>query len=226
LADAACPPLVPHRFNDVLSALGDSPSEASLDVMRSHFRHVASTTLAHLLALFIHPPALFPQPNTSLIVIDSLSTLIENAYPRNIDIKNKAEQLKWAAGRRFAVINELIQTFTRFAALHGIALLITCPTMSRIRGGGRALLVPAMSGVEWENGISTRLVLFRDWVPGQAKPNDTKDADRLLRVRFAGVVKTNGVALTDEGDVGSVVPFMIDKVSYPKTREIHDMADA
>ena len=98
--------------------------------------------------------------------------------------------------------------------------------MSRIRGGGRALLVPAMSGVEWENGISTRLVLFRDWVPGQAKPNDTKDADRLLRVRFAGVVKTNGVALTDEGDVGSVVPFMIDKVSYPKTREIHDMADA
>ncbi|KAF2124957.1 P-loop containing nucleoside triphosphate hydrolase protein [Dothidotthia symphoricarpi CBS 119687] len=208
--DAACPPLVPYRFSHVLSALSDSPSELSPDELRNHFRHVAATTLAHLLALFVHPPASFPQPKTSLIVIDSLSTLIENAYPRNMEIKNKTDQLKWAAGRRFAVINELIKTFTKFAALHDIALLITCPTISRIRGGNRSLLVPAMSGIEWENGISTRLVLFRDWIPRQGKPNNTRDADKLINVRFAGLVKANGVALTDEGGVGSVVPFTID----------------
>jgi hypothetical protein len=145
-------------------------------------------------------------------VIDSLSTLIDNAYPRNVDGKNKNEQSRWAAGRRFAVINELISTFSRFAALHDIALLVTCQTITRIRGASRALLVPAMSGVEWENGVSTRLVLFRDWVR-QAKTKDTADADRLRKARFAGLVKLNGVALAEEGGVGSVIPFAIENVS-------------
>lgn len=132
-----------------------------------------------------------------------------------MDIKNKSEQLKWAAGRRFAIINDLIQTLTKFSALHNVALLVTCPTISRVRGENKALLVPAMSGVEWENGISTRLVLFRDWVPRQAKPANKKDADNLSEARFVGIVKANGVSLTDEGGVGSVVPFAIDDVSHP-----------
>jgi hypothetical protein len=227
-ADAACAPLVPQRLLHVLSApqdarLPDSGTDAASpqgeipDDLSNHFHHVAAPTLAHVLALFMHPPAAFPPPNTSLVVIDSLSTLIDNAYPRNVEGKNKNEQTRWAAGRRFTVINELISTFSRFAALHDVALLVTCQTITRIRGTARALLVPAISGVEWENGVSTRLVLFRDWVR-QAKAKDTADPDRLLKARFAGLVKVNGTALADEGGVGSVVSFTIENVSPSITR--------
>ncbi|KAH8728946.1 P-loop containing nucleoside triphosphate hydrolase protein [Phaeosphaeriaceae sp. PMI808] len=220
--DAACAPLPPQRLLDVFSAsrvlsLQDSGTRTEppsgpfedLDQVRGNFLHFTAPTLAHLLALFMHPPASFPPQNTSLFIIDSLSTLIDNSYPRNVDARNRTEQSRWAAGRRFTMINELISTFSRFTALHDIALIVTCQTITRIRGASRALLVPAISGVEWENGVSTRLVLFRDWVR-QEKKKDTADADRLLKTRFAGLVKVNGVSLADDGGVGSIVPFAIE----------------
>jgi hypothetical protein len=83
-------------------------------------------------------------------------------------------------------------------------------------------LVPAISGVEWENGVSTRLVLFRDWVR-QGKSKDTADGDRLRKTRFAGLVKVNGVTLADEGGVGNVVPFAIENVSQSNTRRAYDI---
>ncbi|KAF2242978.1 P-loop containing nucleoside triphosphate hydrolase protein [Trematosphaeria pertusa] len=224
--DAACAPLVPQRFNDVLFAVRDqlppgsamsaaSPPEVPRDELQNHFHHFTASTLVHLLALFVHPPSSFPPPNTSLIVIDSLSTLFDNAYPRNADdraSRNRTDATRWAAGRKFAVMNELISTLTKTAALHDIALLITNQTITRIRSGSRALLVPAISGTEWDNGISTRLVLFRDWVPGQGKWSDA-NADRLQEARFVGAVKTNGATLANEGGVGNVVPFTVDCVS-------------
>jgi hypothetical protein len=204
---------VQHRIDEVLAPCPDG--------MRTRFHYTIAPTLAHVLALFVHPPAAFPPQDTSLIVIDSLATLVDNAYPRHTDdriAKNRTDQARWAAGRRFAIINELIATFTRFAALHDAALLVTCQTITRIRGASRALLVPAISGVEWESGISTRLVLFRDRVK-HGKPSGKSEADRLQRVRFVGLVKANGVALADEGGVGDVVAFTIEKVSQHILRQ-------
>jgi hypothetical protein len=223
--------LVPRRLLHVFANAQDSPlseddtiaaspHEAVRDQVSSRFHHVAAPTLAHVLALFMHSPASFPPQNTSLVVIDSLSTLIDNAYPRNVEGKNKNDQSRWAAGRRFTLINELISTFSKFAALHDLALLVTCQTITRIRGSSRALLVPAISGVEWENGVSTRLALFRDWVR-QGNAKDTADADRLRKTRFAGLVKMNGVVLADEGSVGSVVPFVIENVRQSITRRAY-----
>lgn len=212
---ASCRQGPPHRSGEK----SESPA-VSLEDMHGRFHYTAAPTLAHVLALFIHPPAVFPPQDTSLVVIDSLATLVDNAYPRHAEdrqAKNKTEQARWAAGRRFSVVNELISAFTRFAARHDIALLITSQTITRIRGASRALLVPAISGVEWETGISTRLVLFRDWVR-HGKPNDKSDADRLQRARFAGLVKVNGVALAEEGGVGNVVAFTIETVSQPISR--------
>lgn len=213
--DAACAPLVPQRLHDMLS-----PYSQSQQVLR-HFHHLAAPALAHVLALFMRPPASFPQSNASLVVIDSLSTLIDNAYPRNTDdrVKNRTDQSKWAVGRRYGVINDMIATFTKFAALHDVALVITCQTITRIRGASRALLVPAITGIEWENGISTRLLLFRDWVPQQAMAQDKADADRLQKTRFAGLVKLNGAALADEGGVGNVVPFAVERVSLRECQQ-------
>lgn len=238
-ADAACAPLAAQRFNDILLATHDAslqdagaevpaPPEASVDELQSHFHHFAVPTLAHLLALFVHQPPDFPPPNTSLIVIDSLSTLFDNAYPRNVGdraSKSKTEHARWAAGRKFAVLSELISTLAKVAALHDIALLLTCQTITRIRNGSRALLVPAISSADWESGISTRLVLFRDWIPAQGKWSDV-DANRLLKARFVGVLKANGAILTDEEGVGKVLPFAIENVSQYTTRRAYNLRDA
>jgi len=167
----------------------------------------------------MQPPGSFPLQNTSLVVVDSLATLVDNAYPRNQHERNthvKTEHARWAAGRRFAIINELISTLTRFAATHDIALLVTSQTITRIRSASRAILVPAMSGVEWENGVSTRLVLFRDWMSGEGTYNKL-NATRLRRARFVGLNKANGVTLAKEGGVGNVVAFTIEHVSQYNT---------
>lgn len=236
-ADAACAPLVPQRLLDVFSAPQDSSSGGGTsnaasppdpgtirDEVSSHFHHFTVTTLPHLVAIFM-PHVSFPPQNTSLVIVDSLSVLIDNTYPRNAESKNTKDQSRWAAGRRFATINELISTFSRFAALHDIALLVTCQTISRIRDASRTLLVPAISGVEWENGVSTRLVLFRDWVR-HARSMDTADADILRKARFAGLLKVNGEVLSDEGGVGSVVPFAIESVSQSNARRAYNIGRA
>lgn len=242
-ADAACSPLAPQRVNQVLSALVHTESltdvanaeasphvpEPSLDELRSRFHYFTAPALAHLLALFVHKPSTFPPPNTSLIVIDSLSTLFDNAYPRNADdraSRNKTEQARWAGGRRFAIMNELISALNKVAALHDIALLVTCQTITRIRFGTRAVLVPAISGTEWDHGISTRMVLFRDWGAGQGKPRPV-DAVPSQDARFAGILKANGSTLANEGMIGEVVPFTIGSVGHllsaePTTSVMHD----
>lgn len=214
-------PLVPRRLDEFLSvprpvrnpaADLTSPPSFSVDEVRSHFHHYTTPTLAHLLAMFIHPQPSFPPLNTSLIVIDSLSTLFDNSYPRNPEDrgpKNKNDAARWTAGRKFAVMNDLLSKLGKTAALHNIAILVTCQTITRIRTGSRALLLPAMTGIEWENGFSTRLVLFRDWLPAQGK-GTCGDVDRLRHARFVGVVKANGVTLADEGGVGTVIPFTIE----------------
>lgn len=226
-ADAACAPLVARRLDEVLFSVLQSQSQSAPSVsppqvprpcpdgFLRRFNHRTAPTLAHLLALFVRPPPAFPPPQTALIVIDSLSTLFDTAYPRSPDdraARTKTDHSRWAAGRRFAVINTLISTLARTAAMHDIALLVLCQTTTRIRLGSNAVLVPAISGTEWDSAISTRLVLFRDWVPAHGKPTPP-EAGPLHRARFAGVLKANGVLLDDEGGVGNVVPFSVETVS-------------
>ncbi|KAH6612155.1 P-loop containing nucleoside triphosphate hydrolase protein [Boeremia exigua] len=216
--DGAGAPLVAPRLDDMLNSptdtMLDSPTldsptatPASTADQRRRFHCLAAPTLAHVLALFVHPPPSFPRPGTSLVVVDSLSTLVDNAYPRTDDRARKTDQSKWAAARRYAVVTDLIAALSRTAAQHDIAVVVTCQTITRIRGPSRALLVPAMAGVEWENGVSARVLLFRDWVPAR----DAPEAARLQKTRFAGLVKRRGVALADEGGVGCVVPFAIER---------------
>lgn len=217
--------MVARRFDEILST-AKPPKSSQPDLSsqpelpagepQNRFKHYVVPTLSHLLAMFAHPPRSFPPQRTSLIVIDSLSTLFDNAYPRKIDDRGSAAKIddsRWAAGRRFAVMNDLISKLGKMAALHNLAILITSQTVTRMRSGGGAILLPAMVGVDWESGLSTILVLFRDWLSAEQKVNE-EDRDKLKRVRFAGIVKSGGVTAADEGRFGLVVvPFTIEPVS-------------
>ena len=67
-------------------------------------------------------------------------------------------------------------------------------------------LIPAVMGSAWEQGISTRLLLFRDWAAGGME-------SRALR--FAAVQKLNGKAESESID--HVSAFDITHVGMAKT---------
>lgn len=207
--------LLASKPPDKDSAASPEASLQPLKDMQSRFHHYTTPTLAYLLALFARPTAFFPPPGTSLVVLDSISTLFDNTYARNADDRSsngKSDAARWAAGRKYAVLSELISKLGKMAAINNVAMLVTSQTVTRVRSGAGALLLPAISGTEWDSGIATRLVLFRDWPPVQGKPSKAEQ-EGLRRIRFVGVVKAGGVGSSGDGQVGTVVPFTIESVS-------------
>ncbi|KAK8167683.1 P-loop containing nucleoside triphosphate hydrolase protein [Phyllosticta citrichinensis] len=215
--DVLCAPPVPtakpSRLSVPENGLSSSAKDerAPQDDLAGRFHHIFAPTLAHLLALFVRPASSFPPDGTALVVIDSLSTLFDYAYPRTGSrTGNKNDDSKWAAGRRYAVMNDLVSTLGKTATLKDIPVLLTNQTVTKMRPGEGALLMPAMAGIEWDSGIATRLVLFRDWRPEPSKLTNLEE-HRRSQVRFVGVVKMNGTALGEANGLGAVVPFTIEK---------------
>lgn len=213
--------LVHNRLSDILSATLSADSQESpatlqpspsIEQVEKNLICYTAPTLPHLLALFLHPTPSFPPTDTALIVIESLSTVFDIAFHTSASSKphsKKTDMEKWASNRRFAIQADLMSKLNKLATLHSIAVLITSQTVIRIRGGQSALLMPAISGVEWDHGIATRLVLFRDW-----PPNDVVtlggDKERWQRLRYAGVIKVNGILRGEDGQFNIVVPFSIE----------------
>ena len=181
-----------------------------------NFHHFTTPTLPHLLALLTHQSTSFPPANTSLIVVDSVSTLFALAFPKlleNADMlqtpAKKSDAVQWAAGRRWAVMGEFMSKIGRLAATSNTAILLTSQATTRIKYETRAVLYPAISGNAWDNGIGARLVLFRDWL-FQGPETPSSHGEYVPGVRFAGLIKAKGV--TYEG-VGKVITFTIEEVS-------------
>jgi hypothetical protein len=88
LTDASHP-LSGPRFSKILASFKpikpSSPKESlSVSALVENLTHFSTPTLAHLIALFSHQAPDYPAPNTSLIIVDSFSTLIGAAFPRAI----------------------------------------------------------------------------------------------------------------------------------------------
>ena len=219
MADASCQ-LVGQRLKEIMeqpwtsgkhSACSQSISKERL----KNLHHFTTPTLPHLLALLTHQSTSFPPANTSLIVVDSVSTLFALAFPKILENTNmlqtpakKSDAVQWAAGRRWAVMSEFMSKIGRLAATSNIAILLTSQATTRIKYETRAVLHPAISGNAWDNGIGARLVLFRDWL-FQGPETPSSHGEYVPCVRFAAVMKAKGV--TYEG-VGKVIPFTIEEV--------------
>ena len=215
--------LVGPRFEDILSGFLDSQHDISERGYPNYpertldsLHHLTTPTLPHFLALFTHPSVLFPPQNTSLLVVDSISTLFALAFPKmNEKVDNqqtpvkKSDAAQWAAGRRWAVMGDLILKLGKLAATRNIAVLLMSQTTTRIRSDTGAVLNPAILGTAWDSGISTRIVLYRDWI-FQVTENSRNQGAYVPGVRFAGVMKAKGVSY--EG-VGKVITFKIEKVT-------------
>lgn len=199
------------RLPDMLSPTQDEHTgEAVLD----RFSHYYVPTLSHLLALLLHPVKSFPPTGTSLIVVDSLSALIDSAYPRGSDdlaALKKNEHARWLSGRRQAVIGELANKLTKLAVMKNVAVLITNYATTKIRAGARAILRPALTGQDWEKALGAGIILLRGWWPhlGTLEKSFDQSAARL-----AGVVEGRSGSTSEKGEVELAVQFVIEAVWF------------
>lgn len=213
--------MVGPRLQDVLSGLHTPEEEAKSDLdpvneYLNRLHRFITPSLPHLLALLTHQSTSFPPTETSLIVVDSISTLFAIAFPKTGESASsqqpaakKSDAAQWASGRRWAVMGDFISKISRLAATRNIAILLTSQMTTRVRSETGALLHPAISGTAWDTSISTRIMIFRDWV-FQATDATSSQGEYVSGVRLVGVVKAKGVNY--EG-VGKLVTFTIEKAS-------------
>ncbi|KAL8969078.1 MAG: hypothetical protein Q9183_002164 [Haloplaca sp. 2 TL-2023] len=122
-----------QRLRDLLNQAqpveqDERTSEISVADSLKRLHHFVVPTLPHLLALLLHPTAAFPPKDVSLFVIDSISTPFQQAFvqaERHVNVKNagkKTDVVQWAAGRRWAVMGELITALGKLAATRNMAV--------------------------------------------------------------------------------------------------------
>ncbi|KAM0795108.1 P-loop containing nucleoside triphosphate hydrolase protein [Usnea florida] len=185
----------------------------SVEECLERFHHFITPSLPYLLALLTHQTSDFPPEETTLIVVDSISTLFALAFPRTAENASsqqtpvkQGEAAQWASGRRWAVMGDLISKISRLAATKNIAVLLTSQMTTRIRSETGAVLQPAISGTAWDTGVSARIVIFRDWM-FRASEDTSSQGEYIPGVRCAGLLKAKGMSY--EG-VGKVVTFVIE----------------
>lgn len=164
--------------------------------------------------MLTHPSSSFPPPRTSLIVIDSISSLFTLAFPKAIDKSigqsnagKKNDATQWAANRKWAVMGDFISKVGKLAATSNIAILLVSQTTTRVRAETETILYPAISGTAWDNGIHTRLVLFRDWL--LKRNGESSQGIYVPKARFAGIIKVAG---TTYDAFNKAIPFVIKQV--------------
>ncbi|KAI0523631.1 P-loop containing nucleoside triphosphate hydrolase protein [Xylaria bambusicola] len=189
-----------HRFGEIIG-LSDSvngtttPLEASNAV--ANLVHYFTPTLAHFIGLFCKPEASSIPSNTSLIVIDGLSSLVNRAFPKNVE-RHQNHKVPSPATRRLQVLQSIISTLQKLSATRNILVLVLSQCATRMQLEHGATIVPAINASTWEQGIAARLVLFRDWTTVNAG---------LRNVRLVGVQKSYAQVNADSFRL--IIPFEI-----------------
>ncbi|KAK3374442.1 P-loop containing nucleoside triphosphate hydrolase protein [Lasiosphaeria ovina] len=174
-----------ERLRAVVGAAGDEGAVDRLDA----FTHYACPSLPHLIALLCRPTASCVPQTASLVVVDSLSALVNHAYPKTAEPRGaadaKGKKGPSVSARRLQVLQYVIGGFQKLAATRDLAIVVLSQCATRMQAERGATIIPAINAGVWEQGVSTRLVLFRGWI---------QDASESRSVHFVGIQKLNGKA--------------------------------
>lgn len=196
-------------------ALEPGEGDKSEDLIQNllYFR---TPSLPHLLALLFRPPKAFPPDDTSLLVVDSISGPFPSYFPNPTELRARLAQsditdrskIQWLMSRRWNVTSDLANHLMKLATTRQLAVLAINQTHTKIKGQPRATLCPVLAGGTWENCISTRIVLYRDFCTVLED-----DLPVLVNARFAEIMKRSGriLALRLEENI---VPFATESVSF------------
>lgn len=190
-------------------------------------------TLPHLVALLLRPPKNFPPPETTLLVIDSISSLFPAYFLSAAELKDRLTQgkipdkptLQWLLNRKWNVISDIATHLTRLAA-RNIAVLALNQTHTKIKGQPRATLHPVVAGGAWESNVQTRIVLYRD-LPDLRFAEVTKRGGRACPVRLGELIvpfRIGGDGLREVEEVKS--PAVTEQTPSRKRKAENEVADS
>lgn len=107
------------------------------------------------------------------------------------------------SSRRIQVLQYIIGAVQKLAATRDAAVVILTQCATRMQADRGATLIPAVNANVWEQGVATRVALFRDWVWNNGCASGA---------RLAAVQKVNGKVAT--GLLNRVYPFEIESVCH------------
>ncbi|OIW32197.1 P-loop containing nucleoside triphosphate hydrolase protein [Coniochaeta ligniaria NRRL 30616] len=193
-------PVCSRRLSAVIAGKSEALEEPKSDSIDSVIQ-CTCPSLPHFIALLCRPTESSVPPGTSLIVIDSLSALLNHSFPRVPDQKagNSASRGPNSSARRLQVLQHIISALQKLAATRDLAIVVLTQCASKMQAERGASLVPAINASVWDQGIPTRLVLYRDWVMHEGKP---------LGLHFAGIQKVNGK--NDNAAIRDIVAFRVE----------------
>jgi hypothetical protein len=100
------------------------------------------------------------------------------------------------------MLQHIASALQKLAATRDIAIVVLTQCSTRMDGERGASLISAINASAWEQAMSTRLVLFQDWV---------RHGQDWLGMRFVGLQKRHGRGVG--GSVESICAFKIEPVS-------------
>ncbi|KAL7823009.1 P-loop containing nucleoside triphosphate hydrolase protein [Trichoderma gracile] len=186
-----------QRLASVLKSVRDSRILAASgeiqDVDPSKLVHYSCMTLPHLLAFISRPTTTLIPSDVSLIVLSSPTALINSFLPRSLEGKGNPKQTKGptASSKRLQGLQFIMTTLQKLAATKDCAVVLLSQCATKMRSEQRATLIPSINTTVWEQGVSTRLVLFRDWA---------WHGNKSSSVFLAGLQKIDGRAVQDAVD--------------------------
>ncbi|KAK4199418.1 P-loop containing nucleoside triphosphate hydrolase protein [Triangularia verruculosa] len=176
-----------ERLHQVVDLNSEDGHIQSLD----KFIHYSCPTLVHLIALLCRPTASCVPEGTSLVVIDSLSALVNHDLLKNMDArqgpqtKHKDTRAPIPAERRIQELQYVLSSLQKLAATRDVAIVILTQCATKMQTERGATLVPAINASVWRQGIATRIALFRDRLQD--------DFETSTAIRFAFIQKLHGV---------------------------------
>ncbi|KAJ4313883.1 hypothetical protein N0V84_009185 [Fusarium piperis] len=195
------------RLKTVISTIKDN-SQGDSDVEThdaegdaGRFLHYSCLTLPHFVALISRPTAKAIPANTSLLIISSLSALVNSALPKSHDGRAISKSAKGPSPstKRRQALQSIMNALHKLAATRNCAVVILSQCATKMHSERGATLTAAVNATVWEQGVSTRLVVFRDWVWQESK---------LASVFLAGLQKVDGKA--SQETVENVVAFKVE----------------
>lgn len=211
-----------QRLRDMISAkqnpLGESDEQLE-PPDTDNLLHFTTPSIAHLIGLLCKPTTSSIPPDTCLIVIDSLPALFNHAFPKTLEPRQSSKSKTYQyvcslrvcltlpvlepgpANRRLQILQFLISALQKLAAARDILIVVLSQCATRMQAERGATLVPAINASSWEQGIATRLVLFRNWAIRHG---------RHQSAHFAGIQKLDGRLMP--GVIGPIFAFEVQPV--------------
>ncbi|CRK33557.1 hypothetical protein BN1708_006056 [Verticillium longisporum] len=147
------------------------------------------------------PTATTLPKDTAVVVVSSLSTLVNHAFPKSSEHRPGPQLGKGPslAARRLQTLQHVVSALQKLAATRNCAAVVLTQCATKMQAESGATLVPAINANVWEQGVSTRLVVFKDWAWKDGRPST---------VCLAGVQKLEGRAGSEA--VSSAAAFRIE----------------